>query len=136
MNQVLWVKYTLWFVGICYGYGAVVHIFNIAGLGGFDWGSAPLKWQVLDVTYLVLNIVVLVGFLRDWQPAYWAFFIAALSQIMLYTLFRDWILDVPTVLQRNPQDQTYLDFLVGFHVATVMLVGIIMQWRHGDEEET
>ncbi len=38
-----------------------MHIANIAGFNGFDWLSAPLKWQLLDVVYLVLDIAVVAG---------------------------------------------------------------------------
>ena len=130
MNLDVSLKYILWFVGISYGYGALVHVLNMAGLAGFDWAAAPLKWQVLDVVYLILDLIVLVGFLRDWRPAYACFFFAATSQILLYTIFRDWILDVPEAFARGPEDQAYLDGLVLFHVVTVIIVGGIQMWRH------
>ena len=52
-------------VTVCYAYGALMHVFNILGLAGFDWLAAPLKWQVLDVVYLALNLVVCVGLWRQ-----------------------------------------------------------------------
>ena len=55
-------KYILWIVALFYAYGALVHILNILGLTGFEWLKAPLKWQVLDVVYLVLDVVVAIGF--------------------------------------------------------------------------
>ena len=130
MNLDIYLKYILWFVGISYGYGAVVHLVNMAGFAGYDWMAAPLKWQVLDVVYLILNLIVLVGFLRDWRPAYPCFFVAAGSQIMLYTIFRDWILDVPADFARGPEHQANLDGLVLFHVVSVIIVGGIHLWRH------
>ena len=45
----------LWIVSAFYAYGALVHVLNIAGRSGFDWSRAPVKWQVLDVIYLVLK---------------------------------------------------------------------------------
>lgn len=129
MNLTIFMRMTLWAVAVCYGYGAVVHVLNIAGLSGFDWPTAPLKWQVLDIVYLILDMIVLVGFIRDWRPAYAAFVIAALSQIVLYTVLRDWILDVPEAFARSPADHVYLDWLVGFHVATLVLVAAILWAR-------
>lgn len=84
-----------WIVAACYAYGALVHVMNMFGLMGFHWPQAPLKWQVLDVTYLVLDLVVAVGFILAWKASYVAFYGAALSQVLLYTVFRRWILDVP-----------------------------------------
>lgn len=55
-----------WIVAAFYAYGALVHILNIASLTGFAWSKAPLNWQVLDVVYLVLDVVVVVGLVRGW----------------------------------------------------------------------
>ena len=80
-------KVILWGVAGFYAYGAVVHVMNMAGLNGFDWLRAPLKWQVLDVVYLILDVLVAVGLVLGWRAGYLAFFVAALSQIVLYTVF-------------------------------------------------
>ena len=55
-------KIIIWAVALFYTYGALVHIMNILGLSGFDWAGAPLKWQLLDIVYLFLDVVVAVGF--------------------------------------------------------------------------
>jgi hypothetical protein len=107
-----------WIVPAFYAYGALVHILNIASMTGFSWPDAPLKWQILDIVYLVLDVVVVFGLIRGSWIGVGAFFLAATSQIMLYTVFRDWVLDVPAALQRSPEDLAYLDGLVGFHVVT------------------
>ena len=57
------------------------------------------------------------------------FFIAAISQILLYTVFRDWILDVPEAVARGPEDRAYLEGLVIFHIATVLIVAGVLIWR-------
>jgi hypothetical protein len=51
-------KLVLWVIAAFYACGALVHLLNMAGFSGFDWRTAPLKWQVLDIAYLDL----LVGF--------------------------------------------------------------------------
>ena len=56
------------------------------GLTGFDWLSAPLKWQTLDVVYLILDLLVVVGLFSGWKIGFVAFYIAAVSQILLYTV--------------------------------------------------
>jgi len=120
---------TLWFVRIVswvlvtsYAYGALVHVQNILGLNGFDWADAPLKWRVLDITYLVLDMTVVVGLMTGLLLGYVAFFVAATSQILLYTVFRKWIVHVPGKFVRSPEEITYLDGLVAFHIVTILLV--------------
>lgn len=119
----------LWTVALFYAYGAFVHVANIAGLNGFDWPTAPLKWQVLDVVYLVLDIVVAIGLIIGWRIGIVAFFVAAASQIVLYTAFRTWILDVPEAFARTPEEIAYLDTLVAFHVITIAAVAVALLLR-------
>ena len=85
----------IWAIAAFYCYGALVHVLNMLSLTGFDWGMAPLKWQALDVFYLFLDLLVVVGLILRWKLGYLAFYAAALSQIFLYTLLREWIVDVP-----------------------------------------
>ncbi|MGI9424108.1 MAG: hypothetical protein ACR2PA_13020 [Hyphomicrobiaceae bacterium] len=115
-------KAILWVVAAFYAYGAVVHVLNMAGVSGFDWARAPLKWQVLDVVYLILDVTVAIGLVLGWRTGYFAFFAAAVSQILLYTVFRAWIIDVPKEFARSPEEISYLDGLVVFHVITISLV--------------
>lgn len=122
----------LWIVGLFYGYGALVHVLNMAGLGGFDWSEAPLRWQVLDVVYLALDVVVCAGFLARrrgraaWRPAVGAFYLAATSQILLYTVGRSWVTDVPEAFAITPEQDAYLSLLVAFHVVTLVLVSLAL----------
>lgn len=115
-----------WIVAAFYAYGALVHVMNMASLTGFDWPAAPLKWQVLDVVYLILDVIVVAGLIRGWRLGYWAFFTAALSQILLYTLLRDWITDVPDAFARAPEEIAYLDTLVIFHLVTLAAMGGVL----------
>ena len=71
-----------------YGYGAAVHIANMLGWTGFDWILAPLKWQVLEGLYILLDIALVVGLLaeRDWAVP--ALVVAELSQTLLDTVLR------------------------------------------------
>ncbi len=112
-----------------YGYGAAVHIANMLGLTGFDWMLAPLKWQVLDSLYLILDIAVVVGLLagRDWAVP--ALVLAATSQILLYTVFRAWVLDVPADFAVAPSEVAYLNGLVAFHIACLAALGAVF-WRN------
>ena len=120
-------RVVLWVVAAFYAYGALVHVMNMVGLSGFDWRVAPLKWQVLDMVYLVLDVVVVVGFVARWRVGYWAFFAAAASQIVLYTAFRAWIIEVPKAFARTPEQIAYLDLLVIFHLVTLGLVALAIR---------
>jgi hypothetical protein len=102
---------------------------NMAGFSGFDWRTAPLKWQVLDIAYLGLNLVVVTGFVLERRFGFIAFYAAAAGQILLYTLLRAWILDVPEAFARSPEEIANLDLLVGFHIVTLVLVMAVLRLR-------
>ena len=112
----------IWIVALFYAYGAIVHVMNMLSLTGFDWRSAPAKWQALDVAYLIIDVVVVAGLLLSWKAGYVAFYLAALSQIVLYTAFRDWIIDVPPEFAVSDEQRSYLTGLVIFHCVTLVLV--------------
>ena len=115
-----------------YAYGALVHVLNMLSLTGFNWGEAPAKWQALDVAYLILDVTVAVGLLRGTRIGVWAFYCAACSQIVLYTVFRNWVLDVPDAFQRTREEIAYLDSLVLFHLVTVAIVTTVMWWGRAE----
>ena len=112
----------LWVVTGLYLYGAAVHVANMASAMGFEWLDAPLKWQVLDVVYLVLNLTVVAGLRLMASLSILAFYVAASSQIALYTAGRSWILDVPDAFRPDAASLAYLDLLVAFHVVAISLV--------------
>ena len=113
-------------VAAFYAYGALVHVLNMMSLTGFDWRGAPLKWQILDVVYLVVDVVAAVGLAFAWRIGFVAFFAAATSQIVLYTALRSWILDVPEEYRPAPEQIGYLDTLVLFHVVTIAVVAFAL----------
>jgi hypothetical protein len=117
-------------VSVFYAYGAAVHVANMLGWTGFDWRHAPLKWQALDVVYLVLDVIVAAGLWRAARSAVVAFFVAAVSQIALYTVGRSWILDVPANFAPAPDQIGYLDGLVAFHFVTLFAVSGAL-WLRG-----
>ena len=95
---------------------------NMLSLTGFDWATAPLKWQVLDIVYLILDVLVVLGLALGWKAGYVAFYFAALSQIVLYTLLRDWIVDVSPKFAVSDEQRSSLTGLVVFHILTLVLV--------------
>ena len=116
-------------VALFYLYGAAVHVFNMLGLSGFDWRAAPLKWQALDVVYLAIDVVVVVGLFLGWKVGFVAFFLAASTQIVLYTIFRAWITDVSAEFALSGDQRNYLTLLVIFHLVTIVLVTWAMRVR-------
>ena len=114
-------------IALFYAYGASVHVMNILSLSGFDWLDAPMKWKALDVVYLFLDLFVAIGFFLRWKLSYAVFYLTAVSQIALYTLFRDWIIDVPQDYAPSPEQMTYLSALVVFHLVTILLVTLALK---------
>lgn len=119
----------LWGIAAFYAYGALVHVANITGLSGFNWLRAPLKWQLLDIVYLVLDIAVVLGILLEKRFGIVAFFIAAASQIVLYARFRSWVVDVPEEFLPTEEQIAYLDLLIGFHILTIVLMLVALRLR-------
>jgi hypothetical protein len=74
----------------------------------------------LDVFYLILDVVVAIGFFTGWAIAFVAFYFAAISQIILYTVLRTWIIEVPSEFAVSIEQVAYLDTLVTFHVITIV----------------
>ena len=123
-----------WIIAAFYAYGAFVHILNMLSLTGFDWAEAPAKWQALDIAYLILDVTVVVGLLLGARIGIWAFYVAALSQIALYTVLRDWVLDVPDAFRRSTEEIAYLDGLVIFHLVTCVAMSAaiwFMRFKRG-----
>ena len=119
----------IWLIALFYLYGAAVHALNILGLSGFDWQAAPLKWQVLDIAYLAIDLLVVAGSILSWKIGYGAFYVAAVSQIILYTVFRDWIADVPQDFSLDEEQRGYLTSLVVFHCVTIPLFTLALWFR-------
>ena len=119
----------VYIIAFTYGYGGLVHIANMAGLSGYSWVDAPLKWQILDVVYLSLDAVVFVGLLRSWRVATAAFFVASSSQIFLYTVGAHWIMTVPAEFLPIPGHEMSLNFLVGYHLVALAMMVISLKLR-------
>ncbi len=118
-----------WLVALAYANGAAVHAANMLGMSGYPWREAPFKWQALDVFYLVVDVVVVVGLVLGWRIGLIAFFVAAGTQLVLYTVFRNWILDVPERFV-SPGMASSLNGLLIFHIVTVVLICLAI-WLKG-----
>ena len=70
-----------------------------------------------------------------WRIGYAAFFAAAVSQIVLYTAFRDWITNVPEAFVRYAEEIAYLDTLVIFHMVTLAAIGSVLWLKRRDPSD-
>ncbi|MDJ0759645.1 MAG: hypothetical protein QNJ19_09600 [Woeseiaceae bacterium] len=102
---------------------------NMLDLTGFDWSGAPAKWQLLDVGYLALDVAVVAFLIRGSALGTGLLAVAAASQIVLYTLLRAWVLDVPAAYRVDPAAEGYLDVLLVFHAVTLMSILVTLVWR-------
>ncbi|CDO58462.1 hypothetical protein BN1012_Phect248 [Candidatus Phaeomarinobacter ectocarpi] len=118
-------RWYLLFIAAFYAYGAAVHVANMASLTGFDWLAAPRLWQALDVVYLVLDVAVVVGLLLRHASGLYAFIVAATSQIILYTVFRDDVAMLGTSHALEPEQMAYLSTLVMFHIVTLVALALL-----------
>ncbi|MEO0961825.1 MAG: hypothetical protein AAFY01_05315 [Pseudomonadota bacterium] len=118
-------RWYLLLIAVFYAYGAAVHVANMASLTGFDWLAAPRLWQALDIVYLVLDVAVVVGLLLRHAFGLGAFIVAAASQIVLYTAFRDQVAMLGTPHALDPSQMDYLTTLVTFHVVTVVVFALL-----------
>ncbi len=76
-------------LALALGFGALVHLGNIAGFRERPWLEGPLAWRIGDLLYAPLNIVAAVGL---WMRANWGsllFLLAVGSQFVIYTSFID-----------------------------------------------
>ena len=76
--------------------------------------------------YLLIDVIIVVGFLLRRMAGYVAFYVAAVSQIVLYTVLRAWIVDVPAEFAVSEEQQAYLTGLVVFHCVTMVLVSLAL----------
>ena len=103
-------------LALFYAYGALLHAFSITGFAGIDWSATPLRWRILDILYLVLDFAVALCLVLWPAPGVVLLWIAAAGQILLYTILRDWTLDVPPAFLPTDAERGHLDALVRFHI--------------------
>ena len=77
----------------------------------------------------VLDALVALGLLFGWKAGYVALYVAALSQIVVYTVLNDWIVDVPPEFALSDEQRGYLTGLVVFHLVTLALATACIRIR-------
>ena len=98
-------------IAVAYSLGAATHVGNLAGRGPVAPPDKKKLWRTLDVVYLGLDLVVVVGMIIGAAWGYGAFFVAATSQLVLYVGF-------PGSFASSPAERRQLRGLVRFHVVT------------------
>lgn len=103
-----------------YAFAAARHLANMLGYGELPWGEAPLAWQIADVGYAILDTVAAIGLFLQKRWGVAAFLLAAVSEILLFTLAPHWFVLRPE----------HLLLLRGFVVYHVFAIGIwFWLWR-------
>ena len=104
------------FLALVLGYGALIHIGNIAGWSGRSWLETPLLWRVLDCVLLAFDLGVGIGLWlqRTWAIAAFILGIVFL-QLVPYTIFRD-------RFATTPEELATLNGLVG---TLAILLGVL-----------
>lgn len=107
-------KIFLRILAVIYAVAAVLHIGSIIGLGRTPFADAPLSWQVSDIAYGMIDTIAAVGL---WQQKSWgiaAFFVAAISEILLFTLVPEWFVIEPAQL-------TMLRVFIVYHLVALTI---------------
>jgi len=115
------VKTFLRILAVIYAFAAILHIGTIAGFGRMPFADMPLSWQLSDIAYGLIDTVAAIGL---WQQKNWgvaAFLVAAVSEILLFTLVPDWFVTEPGQLV----------MLRGFVVYHLVAIAIYIYLNHG-----
>ena len=111
-NNRFWMGLYLRVLAVGYAVSALIHCGNLLGFGERQWPAMPLAWKLGDIGYTILDTVVAIGL---WRKALWGiggFFLAALSQLILYLGF-------PDLFAFTDEHRQALHGLVTTHVVTL-----------------
>lgn len=110
---------------LCYSYAAAVHVQNMTGQSGYHWGTAPTHWRVLDVLYVACDGAVVATMLFAPDIGSWVLGACALSQMLLYTALRGWVMgDDDQLFGDDDAMHSYLNALVAFHAVTLAVIAL------------
>jgi hypothetical protein len=112
------VKIYLRILAVIYGFAAILHIGSVVGLGRVPFEEAPLSWQLSDIFYGVVDTIAAIGLFKNRPWGIAAFFVAAISEILLFTLVPEWFVVEPAQL-------TMLRGFVVYHIVAISLYFIL-----------
>jgi len=107
-----------------YAFACLRHIANMLGFGELPWAEAPLAWQISDIGYAILDAIAAIGLFlqRPWGIA--AFLLAAVSEILLFTLVPDWFV-------MRPEHLTLLRGFVVYHIIAIAIwLFLLLRQKH------
>jgi hypothetical protein len=111
-------KIFLRILAVIYGFAAILHIGSIAGLGRVPFAEAPLSWQLSDIFYGVVDTIAAIGLFRNRPWGIAAFFVAAVSEIVLFTLVPHWFVI-------EPEQLTMVRGFVVYHLVAITIYFVL-----------
>lgn len=78
------------------------------------------------MVYFPIDCIVAFGVPLRWVVSDVCFFLAALSQVVLYSAGFSWIMDVPESVRPSPMEMEHLQMMIPFHVVTMCIMVAIL----------
>ena len=91
---------------------------RILGLGRIPFSEAPLSWQLSDIFYGAIDTIAAVGLFQQKSWGVAAFFVAAISEVLLFTLVPQWFVVEPAQL-------TMLRGFVAYHLVAISIYFVL-----------
>jgi hypothetical protein len=107
-------KIFLRILSIIYAFAAALHIGSILGFGRMPFEEAPLSWQLSDFFYGIVDTIAAIGLFRQKSWGIAAFLVAAISEILLFSLVPHWFVIEPSQL-------TMLRGFIVYHVIALLI---------------
>ena len=98
-------------IAAAYTFGGLTHVANLLGFGAPPPEGKKRVYRSLDVAYILVNVLVVVGMITGAAWGYVAFFGAVVSQLVLYVGFTDYFAS-------DAEQRHQLRGLVRFHLTT------------------
>jgi uncharacterized membrane protein (UPF0136 family) len=115
-------KIFLRILSVIYAFAAVLHIGSILGLGRIPFSEAPLSWQLSDIFYGAIDTIAAVGLFQQKSWGVAAFFVAAISEVLLFTLVPQWFVVEPAQL-------TMLRGFVAYHLVAISIYFVLRHFK-------
>ena len=106
-------------IALAYAFGGAMHVANLSGFGPPPPPGKERVFRALDVAYLLVNALVVIGVTIGATWGYAAFFAAAGSQLVLYLGFTDYFAS-------DADQRRQLRSLVHFHLITATVMATLL----------
>jgi hypothetical protein len=109
--------------------GALSHLGSILSLTGTSWSARPLRFQVVDLVLLPINLVVAWGL---WRTRFWAVVgwvaVVLLLQVIPILLFSEFF-------ATSPRERTMLYGLLATHAVSLGIFSVLLLGRKGSRPQ-